>query len=96
MYATAQTGDLFMRDLHQDDIDAICSIYPEQGEETCPQPAINYYQQPEFAQNNTCLDDQGCQCRQFSITDEKPLHTLILFLFFSYAIFLRIKMKVSS
>lgn len=54
MYGFAVTGETSKRDLHEDDVEGLCTLYPADGEDRpCPDPP---------AAAALCAGDTGCGC----------------------------------
>ena len=64
MAVTAQPGETMKRDLHQDDIDGVCAIYPSSEESTCSVSNVGYFNRPSQGPKEPCPDPDDCSgCR---------------------------------
>jgi MYXO-CTERM domain-containing protein len=64
MFATAPRGETAKRDLHQDDIDGLCAIYPQgqQGGKSCDLSNVGFFERPEVGPQTQCAAPDGCAC----------------------------------
>ena len=75
MFATAPSGEISKRTLDQDDIDAICDVYPAVNPPTtCATPA-EYFTAPEIGPGDTCPVEDTCGCHH----DDPAVSGLALF-----------------
>lgn len=60
MAVTAQPGETSKRDLHQDDIDGICEIYPSTAESSCSVSNVGYFSKPSQGPKEPCPQPEDC------------------------------------
>lgn len=81
MIATAPPRETSKRDLHQDDIDGVCEIYPSSAESSCSVANTGYFSKPSQGPREPCPQPDDCSnggCR--TATPPDGLHTYAVFL----------------
>lgn len=63
MFGTAPSGEILKRDLHQDDTDAVCDVYPASQPRACSIASIGYFSAPAGGPGDACPKENGCNCR---------------------------------
>ena len=81
MFGTAPPGETIKRDLHQDDIDGLCSVYSTPTGATCS-AATGYFSRPSAAPGDACEVVDDCACNAAATnTTTSYLATLLVCLF---------------
>ncbi|MCA9565311.1 MAG: matrixin family metalloprotease, partial [Myxococcales bacterium] len=71
MYASAPAGQTSKRDLHQDDVDALCEAYPGNEELVCEDATAGFYSAPSIGPGDKC--ETGCGCSSASTRHDGAL-----------------------